>query len=297
MLLTAQTAEITEDLAELEEKIQNNPNFLKEYFESNLPNLVDFGINILIAIIIFLIGKKIIKIILNIINRGFDRAGADVGVKKFVKSVVNVLLYIILAMIIAGRFGIQATSIIAILGSLGIAVGLALQDSMSNLAGGILLILLKPFKTGDYIVEQSSGNEGTVKEISLYYTKIITVDNKMVSIPNGNLVNSSIINVTDRGSRRLDITVGIGYQSNIKKAKEILNIIIVNDEARLQREEYNVFVSELADSAVVLGVRMWVNTENYWTAKWRITEEIKLKFDENHIEIPFNQLDVNLKNN
>ncbi len=297
MLLTAQTAEITEDLAELEEKIQNNPNFLKEYFESNLPNLVDFGINILIAIIIFLIGKKIIKIILNIINRGFDRAGADVGVKKFVKSVVNVLLYIILAMIIAGRFGIQATSIIAILGSLGIAVGLALQDSMSNLAGGILLILLKPFKTGDYIVEQSSGNEGTVKEISLYYTKIITADNKMVSIPNGNLVNSSIINVTDRGSRRLDITVGIGYQSNIKKAKEILNNIIVNDEARLQGEEYNVFVSELADSAVVLGVRMWVNTENYWSAKWRITEEIKLKFDENEIEIPFNQLEINLKNN
>lgn len=288
-------ADISQELEQLEKQIEKNPNFIKEYFENSIPSLINFGLNVLFAIIIYFVGKKIIKIILKMVKRAFERAGADVGVMNFVNSVIKILLYVILFLIIGGRFGIQATSVIAIIGSLGIAVGLALQDSMSNFAGGILLLLLKPFKIGDYIVDQSTGYEGTVSEISLYYTKLITVDNKVLCLPNGKLVNSSITNVTDQEIRRLDIYVGIGYDSDIKKAKEILTSIIISDEARIKDKEYNVFVSQLGDSSVELGMRMWVNSSDYWSAKWRMTEAVKLQFDENNIEIPYNKIDVNIK--
>lgn len=285
-------------IQDLQEQIQTQPNVIVEYFKGWIPNISNFFLNIILSIIIYFIGKKIIKVLLNLVEKSCERVGADVGVIKFINSVLRILLYIILFSIIGKRlFNINDGTIVALLGSAGLAIGLALQGSLSNFAGGVLLLILKPFKIGDYIVEQSSGNEGTVTNIDIFYTKLLTIDNKMIAMPNGNLINSSITNVTNQAIRRLDITVGIGYESDLRKAKRIMEEILMKDVARLQDEELNVFVSELADSAVIIEVRMWLKTEDYWTAKWRIVEEIKLSFDENKIVIPFNQLDVTIKEN
>jgi small conductance mechanosensitive channel len=297
MLLTVTNAEDTlTDLQNLQEQIVKEPNLIIEYFKGWIPDIANFAINILLSIVIYFIGKKIINVLLKIVERSCTRVGAEDGAVKFINSVVRILLYIILFMIIGKRFGLDSTSIVALLGSAGLAVGLAFQGSMSNFAGGILLLILKPFKIGDYIIVQSSGNEGTVTNIDIFYTKLLTMDNKMVAMPNGNLINSSLTNVTNEDIRRLDITIGIGYKSDLKKAKKIVEDILQNDPAKIEEKDLNVFVSELAESAVILGGRMWVKTEDYLTAKWRVIETIKLTFDENGVTIPFNQLDVNISN-
>ena len=198
-------------------------------------------------------------------------------------------------MIVLSQFGIAASSVVAVLGSAGLTVGLALQGSLSNFAGGVLILLLKPFVVGDYIIENGGGMEGTVSEISIFYTKLLTVDNKAIMIPNGALSNSSIINVSAMNKRRVDVEVGVAYNSDLAKVKTILEDVIMNDEARLENEEVNVFVSVLGESSITMGTRMWVKSADYWTAKWRITENVKLALDKNGIEIPFPQMDVNLK--
>ena len=179
--------------------------------------------------------------------------------------------------------------------SCGVAIGLALQGSLSNFAGGVLILILKPFIIGDYIIEDNKGREGTVKEIQLFYTKLLTVDNKTVIIPNGTLANTSLTNVTAQDKRRLDLSVGISYDADLKKAKQLIEELLRKDEDVLQNEDITVFVDSLGDSAVVIGARGWVKKEAYWTAKWRLTENIKLTLDENGIEIPFNQVVVHMK--
>lgn len=299
MLLTstpveASLSETAEAISQLSEEIIKEPNIILEYLESCIPSLISFGVKILIALIIYLVGKKIIKIIIKLIDRTLDKTGADVGVVNFINSVVRILLYIVLALIIGGQFGVSTTSVVALVGSAGLAISLAMQGSLSNFAGGVLLLILKPFKIGDYIIEQSTGNEGTVTDIDIFYTKLLTVDNKMVAMPNGNLINSSITNVTNEDFRRLDIIVGISYDSDMKKAKGIIMDILKSDPSGVHDKEMVVFVSDLADSAVMIGGRMWVKTEEYWQARWRVIEEVKLEFDKHKITIPFNQLDVNI---
>jgi small conductance mechanosensitive channel len=297
MFLTVINADTLADIQNIQEQIVKEPNIIIEYLKGWVPDLTNFAINVVLSIILYFIGKNIIKIILKLTDRSCVRVGAEVGAIKFIHSVLRIFLYIILFLIIGSRFGLDSTSVIALLGSAGLAIGLALQGSLSNFAGGILLLILKPFKIGDYIIAQGTGNEGTVTNIDIFYTKLLTVDNKMIAMPNGNLINSSITNVTNEDIRRLDITVGISYESDLKKAKKILEDILLSDPVRLEEKELNVFVSELADSAVILGGRMWVKTEEYWPAKWRIIEALKLTFDENDIIIPFNQLDITIKNN
>ena len=155
--------------------------------------------------------------------------------------------------------------------------------------------MLKPFKVGDYIVEDTNKNEGIVEEISLFYTRLRTIDNKSIVIPNGTLANNSMTNVTSAEKRRLDLTVGISYQADIRQAKEVLNQVILDEPACLLEEETRVFVSELADSCVIMGIRIWVKTEEYWDAKWRMNENIKYALDENEIEIPYPQMDVTIR--
>lgn len=299
MLLTSTQVEesltdTAEALTQLSEEIIKEPNIIIEYLKGCVPSLISFGVKILVALIIYFIGKKIIKIIIKLIDRTLDKTGADVGVVNFINSVVRILLYIVLALIIGGQFGVSTTSVVALVGSAGLAISLALQGSLSNFAGGVLLLILKPFKIGDYIIEQSTGNEGTVTDIDIFYTKLLTVDNKMVAMPNGNLINSSITNVTNEDFRRLDIIVGISYDSDMKKAKGIIMDILKSDPSGVHDKEMVVFVSDLADSAVMIGGRMWVKTEEYWQARWRVIEEVKLEFDKHKITIPFNQLDVNI---
>lgn len=299
MLLTTVTnAEDTlGELKELQEQIVKEPNKIIEYFKGWIPDITNFAVNVLLSIIIYFIGKKAINLFLKFVERSCIRAGAEEGAIRFINSVLRILLYIVLALIIGGRFGIQSTSVVAILGSAGLAIGLALQGSLSNFAGGILLLMLKPFKIGDYIIEHGNENEGTVTNIDIFYTKLLTADNKMIAMPNGNLINSSLTNVTSQDIRRLDITIGISYDSDLKKAKQIMEEILLNDAARMSDRELDVFVSELAEYSVIIGGRMWVKTEDYGTARCRIIELIKISFDENKILIPHQQLDVTIKNN
>ena len=198
-------------------------------------------------------------------------------------------------MAVINQLGVATTSMVAVLGSVGLALGLALQGSLSNFAGGVLILWFKPFKVGDYIIEDTHKNEGTVTEIQIFYTKLLTTDNRTVVIPNGTLANSSLTDVTHQDRRRIDLYVGISYDADIKKAKEILKEIISKEPDRIEAEESVVFVDSLEDSNVRLGLRFWVPTTNYWNARWRVTEEMKVMFDENQIEIPYNQLTVSLK--
>ena len=224
-----------------------------------------------------------------------NRAGAEIGVIQFVDSFVKASLYIILILTLASSFGVDAASIVALLGSAGVAIGLAVQGSLSNLAGGVLILLLKPFKVGDYIVEGSSGKEGTVKEIQIFYTKLLTYDNQTIILPNGNLANNTIVNVTAAESRRCDVKVSIAYSADIKKAKEVLTKVLSEAPDTIKEREHFVFVDELADSGINLCVRCWFKNEDFWQGKWRITEQCKYALDKAEIEIPFPQMDVHMR--
>lgn len=290
----AQIAEQMDELANI--TIEDvKPSVLMQTLEGYIPNIINFGINLIICTIIFFVGKKIISVIRKIVKRSLERSSADKGVEQFVDSLLKFVLYLILIMMIAGRLGIQTTSIITLVGSAGVAVGLALQGSLSNFAGGVLILILKPFKVGDYIID--GVNEGTVKQIQIFYTKLTTTDNKEVLIPNGTLMNSSIINVTGQKERRVDILIGISYEANILEAKRCIEKIVANETKVLKDKKVDVFVDNLAESSVNIGLHAWVATEDYWEVKWRLTEEIKLAFDEAGIEIPFNQLSVHIVGN
>lgn len=299
MLLTIEAVEATEaaetfaEMGEGLQEIADNPGIIRTYFENLLPDLINFGLQVVIAILVYIIGAKIIRGVVKLIKKAMERREVDTGVIQFLTAVVKYGLYIVLIMTILSVFGVATTSVVAVLGSAGVAIGLALQGSLSNFAGGVLILLLKPFRVGDYIVQ--GGNEGTVFEISIFYTKLHTGDNKVVVIPNGTLSNDTIMNVSHMTKRRVDIAVGIGYEADIRKAKEVLFEVAQNDPARLTEEDALVFVSNLGASSVDMGIRIWVNDVDYWTAKWRLTENVKYALDEHNISIPYQQIDVQIK--
>lgn len=264
----------------------------KEMFERYVPVVCDYLLRIALVLVIFFVGRKLIKKIVSLCDRALKRHGMEVTVRRFFCNVINALGYICMLGILLQTVGLTATSLTALVASAGVAVGLALQGSLSNFAGGVLILLIKPFVIGDYIVQGNT--EGTVKEIGLVYTELITADNRLIVIPNGTLIDSSIVNVTATGKRRLELSVGIGYKSDLKKAKEVLIRLGENDPARDLENPVNVFVSELAESSVNLGLHVWVSSSEYWNAKWRLTENIKMAFDEEGIEIPFKQVEISV---
>ena len=264
----------------------------KEMFERYVPVACDSLLRIALVFVIFFVGRKLIKKIVSLCDQALKRHGMEVTVRRFFCNVINALGYICMLGILLQTVGLTATSLTALVASTGVAVGLALQGSLSNFAGGVLILLMKPFVIGDYIVQGNT--EGTVKEIGLVYTELITADNRLIVIPNGTLIDSSIVNVTATGKRRLELSVGIGYKSDLKKAKEVLIRLGENDPARDPENPVNVFVSELAESSVNLGLHVWVSSSEYWNAKWRLTENIKLTFDEEGIEIPFKQVEISV---
>lgn len=264
----------------------------KEMFERYVPVACDYLLRIALVLMIFFVGRKLIKNIVSLCDQALKRHGMEVTVRRFFCNVINALGYICMLGILLQTVGLTATSLTALVASAGVAVGLALQGSLSNFAGGVLILLMKPFVIGDYIVQGNT--EGTVKEIGLVYTELITADNRLIVIPNGTLIDSSIVNVTATGKRRLELSVGIGYKSDLKKAKEVLIRLGENDPARDLENPVNVFVSELAESSVNLGLHVWVSSSEYWNAKWRLTENIKLAFDEEGIEIPFKQVEISV---
>lgn len=264
----------------------------KEMFERYVPVVCDYLLRIALVLVIFFVGRKLIKKIVSLCDQALKRHGMEVTVRRFFCNVINALGYICMLGILLQTVGLTATSLTALVASAGVAVGLALQGSLSNFAGGVLILLIKPFIIGDYIVQGNT--EGTVKEIGLVYTELITADNRLIVIPNGTLIDSSIVNVTATGKRRLELSVGIGYKSDLKKAKEVLIRLGENDPARDPENPVNVFVSDLAESSVNLGLHVWVSSSEYWNAKWRLTENIKLAFDEEGIEIPFKQVEISV---
>lgn len=267
---------------------------LAEYMNSKIPELIDFAFSVLLALLVFAIGAKLIGWIRKLVRRSLERSSVDKGVEQFVDSMLKFGLYAVLLFSIGTNFGLDTASVAAVLASGGVAIGLALQGSLSNFAGGVLILLLKPFVVGDYIVEDTNKCEGTVKEIQIFYTKLLTVDNKTVIVPNGTLANNSITNMTAQDKRKLDLKVDISYEADLKKAKELLEKLLKEDADVMQDEEMLVFVDSLGNSSVVLGMRAWVKTGEYWATRWRVLENVKLIFDENGIEIPYQQITVHM---
>lgn len=258
----------------------------------NLPDkIISFGIRVLFVIVLFLVGEQVIKIVRKVVKKAMDKADADRSVMTFVDSFIKIGLNVVLAFLLATNLGVDAASVVALLGSAGVAIGLAVQGSLSNFAGGVLILLLKPFKIGDYIID-GSGHEGTVHEVHIFYTTLLTADNKTVILPNGTLANNCITNVSTQKTRRIDVVVGISYDSDIKLAKDVIMKLMSSNEMILQDGTTNVFVSELAASSVDLNVRCWVNSADYWTVRGWLTENVKYTLDENGISIPFPQMDV-----
>lgn len=290
-------ADTTQEVAEATQEAVKHVNRLTQYIQDSIPSLITFGLQVVAALVAFFIGRLIIKWIRRIVKRSFERSAADKGVEQFVDSLLKYGLYAILIFSLIASLGFDTTSVAALMASGGVAIGLALQGSLSNFAGGVLILLLKPFVVGDYIIEDTNGKEGTVKEIQIFYTKLTTIDNKTIVIPNGMLTNNSITNATAKDERKLDLRVGISYDADIKKARSVIENVLIKDDSIIKNGKIIVFVDDLADSAVVLGVRAWVKNEEYWETRWRMLEEIKLALDENEIEIPYPQMTVHMSEN
>lgn len=269
---------------------------MEVFLSAAWPRVFEFCKLVLLALIIWIVGKKLIGIALKLIHKAMEHAKLDASVISFLMSLIRIVLYSVLLVSIAGTVGIQTTSVITVLGSVGLTVGLALQGSLSNFAGGVLILVLKPFRIGDYIVAQ--GQEGVVTGIDIFYTKLLTVDNRAVVLPNGALANGSIVNVTHEPIRRVDLFASVAYDSDIKLVKKLLFELASTLELSFEDADHpvQVFVNEYASSSINIGLRFWVKAEDYWTAKWDACERIKEVFDANGISIPFNQLDVMLKN-
>ena len=289
-----ETVPVAQEVAEDINKLK--PNAILETLESWIPGLMSLGYRLLVIGIIVLIGMRVIGAAKKVLNRSFERMEMEISLRKFLLSVLSAAMYLFLVLIAADRLGFNPASLVAVIGSAGVAIALSLQESLSNFAGGIIIMIMKPFRVGDYIVTTTTGMEGTVKTIGLIYTHILTSDNRMVVIPNGGLANSSITNVTAEEQRKVEILVGISYESDLKLAKDTLFRILDSHPLALHLENRmpEVVVSELGDSAVMLTARVWTNTGDYWQMRYGRIEAIKLTFDEAGSEIPYNKLDVNL---
>ena len=276
------------------EDVSEKISLFQKYWEQLPEKALGLGIRIVLAILTLIIGIWVIKILRKILKKSLEKSKADVGVAQFLDSFAKTVMMILLIFMIATNFGVDAASIVAVLGSMGVAIGLALQGSLANIAGGVLILLMKPFKVGDYIREDSHQNEGTVTKIELFYTKLITVDKHVVVLPNGALANTSLRNFTALEYRRVDMTVGISYHADLKKAKEVAEKTMLENPLVVDYEPHRVFVRELADSAVVLGMYCHVKSSDFITARETLLEEVKLAFDANGIAIPYPQVDVHM---
>ena len=284
-----------DEVIETTNEAAEDVNVFIQYLQDHIPNLIGFAIEIVLALIFFFLGRIAIKWIRKLTRKMLERSNVDKGVETFVDSLLKFMLYGILLFTIATKFGFDTASVAALIASAGVAVGLAVQGSLSNFAGGILILLLKPFVVGDYIIEDNHGDEGTVKEIQLFYTKLLTFDNRTVVIPNGMLTNNSLTNVTHMDERKLELKVSISYESDLLKAKAVLADLIRKESRIMQDKEHRIFVDELGDDGVILGMRCWVSTEDYWNVRWDMLAGIKLTVDRESIVIPYRQMNVRIQ--
>lgn len=274
-----------------------NVGVIEQYLQTLPEKAISLGVRVLIGAIVLVIGLWLTKLMRKIVKRSLEKASVEVGAIQFIDSCLKAVLWVLIVLFIAAWMGIDAASIMALIGSLGLTIGLALQGSLSNFAGGVLIMTTKPFKVGDYIIEDTHKNEGCVTQIDIFYTRLATIENKTIIIPNGMLANSSLTNVSHMKELKLNHKIGISYKADITKAKELI-IQIINAEPEVRKKkEIQVFVDSFEDSAVMIGFRCWITAKGYWTTRWSILEKIKTTFDQEGIEIPFNQLDVHLIDN
>lgn len=251
--------------------------------------------SIVVAVIFMVVCFKLVKLLLRILRKSFERSKLDPSVAGFFISAVKIVLNVLIVLTAASIVGFQITSFITILGTAGVTLGLALQGSLSNLAGGLLILILKPFRVGDYIVENNTHCEGTVVSIDIFYTRLITFDNKSVVIPNGNISNTSLVNVTEHDMRRVDIPFSVAYDSDMEKVKRVTIETIKDVDCYLPDEQILFYIDEFADSGINMYVKFYATIEKFFDAKWDAMWKLKKAFDENDIEIPFNQMDVHMK--
>lgn len=267
-----------------------------DMLESNSQKIVDmalaYGPRVLLAVIVLFVGFWVIKKVTVLMNVAMTKKEVELTLKRFLMSLVSVLLKALLLISVASMIGVETTSFIAVLGAAGLAVGLALQGSLSNFAGGVLLLLFKPYKVGDFI--ETQGHAGTVNAIQIFSTVLKTADNKTIIIPNGPVANSSLINYSTEATRRVDMVFGIGYQDDIDKAKAVLQKLIDAEDRILKEPASAVLCAALADSSVNFNVRVWVNAADYWGVFFQMQELVKKAFDAEGISIPYPQQDVHL---
>lgn len=291
MFLTGNESQVVEEAAK---SMEESAGIVKQTLDDLLNWLIGKSGSVLIAILFIVIGLKVVSVLLRILKRSFERSKMEESVSGFLLSIIRVLGYILVFITAAAMIGFEVTSFVTILGTASLAVGLALQGALSNLAGGVLILLLKPFKLGDYIIENNKNNEGTVISIDIFYTRLRTHDNRVVVIPNGILADNSLVNLTGEIKRKIEIKISISYSSEIKKVKEVVYEILSTDDRILNDEPKDVFIDSFDDSGMTLGVRAWVKTGDYWNVTWDLREKIKTAFDENGIEIPYNRLEVDM---
>jgi small conductance mechanosensitive channel len=272
---------------------------MREYFQDLMHNaqmdqdaLLSFAGNVLGAVIIFVVGRLLAKLLIKVLVKAMERAEADATLIKFSQSTGYVLLLLVVILVSLDKVGVNTTSLIALLGAAGLAVGLALKDSLQNFSAGIMLLIFRPFRVGDFI--EVAGVQGKVEIIGSFSTTILTGDNRQITIPNGTLYADNIVNHSAKSCRRIDMIFSIGYQDNIKQAKDIIEGILKADSRILLEPEYLIAVAELGANSVDLVVRPWVRTDDYWAVRYSLTEQIKLAFDAQGISIPYPQMDVHL---
>ena len=251
---------------------------------------IPWGINIAMALIIFVIGRMVVGIIISMFGKLMSKSKYDDMLVDFLKSILNAVLMLFVIVASLDELGVDTTSLVAILGAAGLAIGLSLQDSLKNFAAGVMLLVFKPFRAGDYI--EAAGVAGTVKKIGIFTSSMNTPDNKGIIVPNGKIYGDNIINYSAMTTRRVDMTFGIGYDDDLLKAKTVLEQMVKEDERILEEPAPVVAVSSLGDSSVNFTVRPWVKKEDYFAVLWAFTENVKLRFDKEGISIPFPQMDV-----
>jgi len=251
---------------------------------------VFYGIKIIIAVVIFIVGRWIAKALKNVIQKMMAKHNVETTIASFLCNMSYVVLMTIVIIAALNQFGIQTASLIAIVGAAGLAIGLALQGSLANFAAGFLMLVFRPFKTGDYI--EGAGTQGTVEEIHIFTTQLKTPDNKAVIIPNAKLMGDNIINYSAKDKRRVDLVIGVSYSDNLQKVRQVLEDVLSKDNRVLKDPAPTIAVMELADNSVNFAVRPWAKTDDYWNVYFNLTEDIKKRFDAESISIPFPQRDV-----
>lgn len=263
---------------------------LERWADTGYQLIMTFGPKLIAAIVIWIIGSWTIKIILKGLRKAMEKRDYDVSLKKFLMNLLSWVLKIVLIVVVLGTVGVETTSFAALLASAGLAIGLALQGSLGNFAGGVLIMIFKPFKVGDVI--EAQGQIGSVKEIEIFTTKLIGLSNKEIIIPNGALSNGNIVNYTTEGTRRVDLVFGVGYDSDIKKTKEVLMNVLTSHPKVLKDPAPTVNVLELADSSINFAVRPWSVSADYWTVYFEVTEQTKEALDAAGIEIPYPHVQI-----